>query len=193
MSERPILFSSPMVRAIMAGAKTQTRRVLKEQPNKFAHVDFDEVRGWYLWWDECTSCGSPDVRQGHADIVCPYGNQGDRLWVRETFTFCCGPIEYKADSSTSCKDSTMTWKPSIFMRRKDSRITLEITEIRCERLQDITNEDIRAEGAWSDAISMSRADMPIDAWRELWESINGKESWEANPMVWVVEFRKVNP
>jgi hypothetical protein len=152
MKERPILFSAPMVRAILDGRKTQTRRVIKEKlmRGEGAHVN-----------------------------NCQYGKPGDRLWVRETFCYhdYLARYLYKADGVTGVK-----WKPSIFMPRIASRIMLEITGIRVERLQDISEEDAIAEG-WPKS---------SDWYRSLWESINGQGSWVLNPWVWVIEFMVLN-
>lgn len=162
MKERPILFSGPMVRAILDGRKTQTRRVVKP-------------------------------RQGMLDdwtgLPCPYGKPGDRLWVRETCYFeqPHGEVIYRADpGSEKALDPEFTglrWRPSIHMPRWASRITLEIVNVRVERLQDIRVDDARAEGV--------TAKWPVHGFRNLWQSINGFGSWDANPWVWVVEFRNM--
>lgn len=225
-TERPILFSGAMVRAILDGHKTQTRRVVKPQPGEFIHVDFDERRGWHLWWDCCKSCGDPDVWQEYADLKCPYGAVGDRLWARETWatpkindhyrprdTSPVHPIYYAADASHG---KLVRWsdeetelgklRPSIFMPRWASRITLEITGIRVERVQDIGKDgrkahDVLAEGITDANIEHWRKwlhpdDAPAHTYGVLWDSINGKRpgcSWAANPWVWVVEFKPVAP
>ena len=177
MKERPILFSGPMVRAILDGRKTMTRRVVKPQ--------------------SLIISGHPprSIRQ------CPYGAPGDRLWVRETFAHLThndtGEGEgyiYRADGW----DDDVKWKPSIFMPRWASRITLEITDVRVERLQDITNGDAITEGVWTISPNKGRDYMdggsticPCGLFRSLWEKINGRESWDNNPWVWVIEFRKI--
>ena len=138
---------------------------------------------------------------------CPYGEPGDRLWVKETHTLAAGDVLFRA---TDLDDPLITpetkWKPSIFMRRKYSRITLEITAVRVERLQEITERDAEAEGIdyphCSHENRREAQQLQIDgkevcykpsvlAYRDLWESINGPESWAANPWVWVVEFEKL--
>ena len=123
-------------------------------------------------------------------IHCPYGVHGDRLWVRETFQ----PVQLATEVTqwryaATDKRGLAPWKPSIFMPRKASRITLENTRIRVERLQDISHRDALAEGVSYD---VSKPEMhPIAMYRKLWESINGKGSWAKNPWVWVIEFRKL--
>jgi hypothetical protein len=200
MSERPILFSAPMIRAILADTKTQTRRVLRDQPCKLR--DFNggglsiRVRGSVY---QAFSPRCPPVR-------CPYGAPGDRLWVRETFAHvyrdnstpeerAAEDVAYKADGFSVDAYAYGTWKPSIHMPRWASRITLEITEVRVERLQEISEADADAEGArdWAAGQGTPVRDL-MEArlqFRALWQSINGPESWDANPWVWVVAFRRV--
>lgn len=202
MKERPILFSGAMVRAILNGRKTQTRRVLK---------------GLALsWLDEFMF--TPEFVADPDNAMCPFGVPGDRLWVRETWLQEYDPITvksyfppralYKATESRHCvqfdgdgfaeinKDGTekSPWRPSIFMPRWASRITLEITKVRVERLQEISEEDCLAEGC-PDALG---SEYCIDgmscrkAWyADLWDSINGKNHpWASNPWVWVIEFQR---
>jgi hypothetical protein len=174
--ERPILFSGPMIRAILDKTKTQTRRVVKVKP--------DGAHG-----------------------PCPYGGVGDRLWVRETWS-CPRQIGgsyvrekrmYKADETSPYLDySNVVWKPSIHMPRQFSRITLEITGMRVERLQAITANDCIAEGIPSRGIDrdgpcIASALMYIDDYQKLWDSLNASRGygWEPNPYVWVISFRKV--
>lgn len=208
MRERPILFNADMVRAVLDGRKTQTRRIMKNQPvpSKTREGDF---------WFSCNkmhsmvhvsdftpgNCLMPDAHEFFS-MSCPFGAVGDRLWVRET----CQAVEhesgldvvrYPADGNEipvkahpldagrwvdlyryrGCEGKIV---PSIHMPRWASRITLEITGVRVERLQDISVADMQAEGM---------------RWREefpcLWETIYGEESWKANPWVWVVEFKRV--
>ncbi len=193
MRERPILFSAPMVRAILNGTKTQTRRVVKIKSPKSVSLHDYSVDG---------------VRVG----PCPYGQPGDRLWVRETWAHGThamaaerdgdGPFVYAA---TDREDRRLgdRWRPSIHMPRAASRITLEITGVRVERLQDISDNDALAEGV-AQAVrerlpkiqqcgeyDVIDAD-PVDEYRELWESINGPASWESNPWVWVVSFQPID-
>ncbi|WP_234300572.1 ASCH domain-containing protein [Pseudomonas syringae group genomosp. 3] len=204
IKERPILFSAPMVRAIQEGRKTVTRREVKVQPRSSADIG-------------SFGRGQPFIR--HPDVTkanpeCPYGRPGDRLWVREAWQADAQvnevaprelshgePIRYPADGAsrqTGCSMITPgKTRPSIHMPRWVSRILLEITAVRVERLQDISRSDIRAEGLEcpqelaSDDVSPNYRDWYPAAWRDLWESINGAESWNANPWVWVVEFKRV--
>ena len=184
IKERPILFSAPMVRAIIEGRKTQTRRLFNETPE-----DFDDD-------------GHPLVR-GKDDKLhrtrCRYGKIGDRLWVRESFAYDgeVGGKEfflYTATDSRCQIDSyePVKWTPSIHMPRRASRISLEITGVRVERLQDISEDDAKAEG-WHGDISKFPDQYPALWFQNLWASINGEESWNSNPWVWVVEFKRLNP
>jgi hypothetical protein len=165
MKERPILFSGEMVRAIQAGRKSQTRRI---------------VNG--------------DVVEGATAKGCPYGTTGDRLWVRETFATGYGGIFYRASEGDNCKSisgAIVPWKPSIFMPRKLSRLTLEIMAVRVERLQDISEFDAIAEGVLPCGHDSFHTDQHSCSYKTLWESINGHESWKSNPWVWVVTFKQV--
>ena len=182
MKERPILFSAPMVRAILSGAKTQTRRIVKN-----AHMM------------------SVDGELVPIAAFCPYGQPGGRLWVRETFACVCTQemryVEYKADRSLADFDGYDNpaggrWRPSIHMPRWASRITLEITDVRVERLQDISEADAVAEGARPtlaplDTVRLGAAGTAKEGFRQIWESINGPGSWDANPWVWAIEFKKL--
>jgi len=241
MKERPILFTGPMVRAILDGSKTQTRRIVKPQPfdrsysrhdHRMAYAsgrvaDGDEIDGFYAY---STSSG------GEWRARCPYGQPGDRLWVRETW------LEDPEDDGTwhytqymGCKGSPLSeipkkfrkpehciyregwdgvdlrWRPSIHMPRWASRILLEIVSVRVERLQAIGDNDALTEGvervennygngpAYCDYGMKNQDDTaewfnsPVDSYQSLWESINGAGSWDANPWVWVVEFKRVAP
>lgn len=190
MTERPILFSAPMVRAILEGRKSQTRRIIKPSHIKGIH-------GADLWQ-------SIDRSRSLAAAFCPYGQQFDQLWVREATINVeehgyVGPVYVASEEGEHClscglgppddvteiEPHELRKRPSIHMPRSMSRILLEITAVRVERLQDISHEDAMAEG------------MPIDDaiydYSRLWESLNGPGSWAANPWVWVVEFRRVAP
>lgn len=210
MKERPILFKGAMVRAIREGRKTVTRRAMKVQP-----VFKDRL--WQVYgagW--CEAMQSVPAVPGHSLAThCPYGQVGDRLWVRETFMDLCGtgvehrptpdsPLQryvYGADvvagsfADETRKDMGLKWRPSIHMPRAACRLLLEITGVRVERLQAISRADIRAEGLQcppelaSDDVSPNYRDWFPAAFRELWESTGG--NWEGNPWVWVVEFRPV--
>lgn len=203
MKERPILFSARMVRALLDGSKTQTRRVVKPCPDwamgKRCMLQPHELAG--------------EVNQGEYSN-CPYGQPGDRLWVKETtvnvedFGYL-GPVwveseygrnvlEYglapSDDDFTEVEPEDLRLRPSIFMTRAMSRITLEITGVRVERLQNISKADAIAEGLTSNSgLYASPGQMwqidPRKAYSNLWESINGPGSWDANPWVWVIEFK----
>ncbi len=191
MTERPIIFSAPMVRALLAGTKTQTRRIIKDQTIGYR---FSEMRpdGAYLEWTGTPCCGTGvwDVPEYSGIAKVPYGQPGDRLWVRETFghferndTLKPGDtIYYRADGQ--CLEIE-PWRPSIHMPRWASRITLEVTGVRVERLQEISEADASAEGA------AGHPDGPWHAYRSLWSLINGPGSWDANPYCWVVEFKRL--
>lgn len=240
MKERPILFSGAMVRAILAGEKTQTRRVVKPQfgPEAMpAEMCAETAEGWQTsghsgrWWDDCN--GDAD-----AAVYCPYGQPGDRLWVRETCRakelsdeearqraidygdeedaqYGLDGVVYLADNHFEPIKNTLEsgdrWidlnsygkrkgatVPAIHMPRWASRITLEITDVRVERLQDISEADARAEGAppshpTIDAVSRSFGyeDFPRSWYAQLWDSINAKTApWSSNPWVWVIEFKR---
>jgi hypothetical protein len=188
MRERPILFSGPMVRALLAGTKTQTRRISKP----VRHPDLGNVYapGALVLEHE---------PQHVIDRCCPYGRPGDRLWVRETFghferneNFKPGcEVFYRADGN--CLELE-PWRPSIHMPRWASRILLEITGVRVERLQDINEADALAEGSFTWAGEQDTPVRDLDEARlvycQLWEEINGPGSWDANPWVWVVEFER---
>ena len=205
--ERPILFNAPMVRAILDGSKTQTRRIVK--PKKvfspylpYTNARFDE-RGNY-----CFDSG-PNVHNhiglsdpNIAKQWCPYSlcdgydEAPGRLWVRETHLPKASGTIYRADYSefeaAGLGGVYGGWKPSIFCKREHSRILLEITGVRVERLQDISDEDAIAEGAAGGHGSIpgyNYAATPLEHYRHIWESINGPGSWDVNPWVWVIEFK----
>lgn len=211
MRERPILFAGPMVRAILSGEKTVTRRVMKPQP-KAVHAD--DERGGH-WWPSKEHQSMLHIEEemqkwtGLAGHACPYGQPGDRLWVRETWAHVGntdpGYLTYRATYPeclppglervpADIRDAGYRWRPSIHMPRAYSRILLEITAVRVERLQDISEDQAMAEGVTPRPSKVSRATrMGRDAFAELWASINGAESWDANPWVWVVEFKRITP
>lgn len=232
IKERPILFSGAMVTAIMRGSKTQTRRVVKPQPPKNIDASLFDWSGYGFFYDGLDEDGDchdvfPD---GDVGLQCPYGTNGDRLWVREAFAVvpsfdllddgagtlipCGDELAYRADGVRMIDHEEVKWKPSIHMWREASRLSLEIVGIRVERLNDITEEDARAEGVASVDVSSERA---LDEWCRrstqiatqrgevrppvasnvgkfalLWDQINGKaHPWRSNPWVWVVEFKRV--
>lgn len=188
MKERPILFSTDMVRAIRDGRKTMTRRVVKGNPGKLGFSPF--------------ACKHDDYLDEHGrQYSCPYGVPGDRLWVRETW--CTSPAYDKwkpRDLPIGCPiwyraqadDDMSKWRPSIFMPRWASRINLIVKDVRVELVQDISEDD-----AWCEGVSMDEVlDIPcsgpmgVAVFSRLWNSINAKRGygWDSNPWVWVVEF-----
>lgn len=196
--ERPILFSAPMVRAILSGQKTVTRREVK----KPAALD-------------CLAAGFEPAflaLPGNADL-CPYGKVGDRLWVREAWQADAQvnevaprelshgePIRYPADGASRQTGCSMITpgkaRPSIHMPRWVSRLLLEITAVRVERLQDISKEQALAEGVMNceqDIDPDGNSYEPLELFGGLWTMINGDGSWQSNPWVWVVEFKRVTP
>lgn len=217
IKERPILFSAPLVRAILDGRKTVTRRVVNIQPRSRADIgSFGK--------------GQPFIRNPDAtkrNPGCPYGRPGDRLWVRETwycdhFEVMRGPylkpddlnvseaiddgtLVYAADGLTPYEADQPIWKPSIHMPRWASRLLLEITDVRVERLQAISDKQALAEGVRLYADHAALGDWyhvegketysadPRKSFELLWSSINGPTAWDANPWVWVVEFKQVMP
>lgn len=212
MKERPILMNGAMVRATLAGTKTQTRRIMKPQPYGNGFMAGGELRchndylppSAILWKD-----GS--VVGYDAESLCPFGVPGDQLWVRETWNVrglgwgmkpsraakisAPGACVYAADEGS---EKWMNgWRTSIHMPRAFSRITLEVTGVRVERLGEISDTDSMAEGidrAQVESYRHAGADRPAaHAFRALWESINGPGSWDANPWVWVIEFKRVTP
>lgn len=209
MTERGMIFNGEMVRAILDGRKTQTRRIMKNQPAG----DYPDtpalvrnVGPGFQWYG---SYGESSI------FNCPFGAVGDRIWVRETFQ---GPLvseelfeeylahsekfetpqycEYAADGGARPEycdlDDNLRhgWRPSIHMPRWASRILLEITDVRVERLKSISDGDAIREGC--SATDMKSGDCVADVFARLWKSIYGKESWQANPYVWVIEFRRID-
>jgi hypothetical protein len=192
MKEHPILFSGPMVRAILEGSKTQTRRVVKPQPgNNF--LSFGDL-------PTCT-CHPFGFHDGERHWSSPYGAPGGQLWVRETWRKRAGLYYYAADFAPD-DVAALKWKPSIHMRREASRLALEVTEIRVERLQAISEEDASAEGVhrikgaggavYPGTGAYRRPGSYRHAFQAIWEQINVKRTpWSSNPWVWVVSFRKM--
>jgi hypothetical protein len=246
MKQHPILFSTPMVKAILEGRKTQTRRIIKPQPDdsglwndtEFPRSLQSPLKGWN---------GSTDDGNSR-EWKCPYGKVGDVLWVRETWAKAClsedgaSPIEgtdwkywYKADNDWQNKEwhhpdkdgpqDSPKWKPSIHMPKSACRIFLETTDIRAERLQDISEEDAIAEGVRDEIdgsgvwprdyslcpmcggtglhfglgenlgvteVSCETCTTYKKRFKILWQSINGEESWNSNPWVWVISFKQID-
>ncbi|AZD34631.1 Phage protein [Pseudomonas chlororaphis subsp. aurantiaca] len=214
IKERPILFSAPMVRPILAGQKTVTRREVKDlEPGcRYRGIDPD---GLYLF----TAAHSKGLIYDH--MHCPHGRPGDRLWVRESLGYDCEYGHYFAAGGVHgetvylCSlfddEETQTGPsydgllpersvPSIHLHRRYSRILLEVTAVRVERLQDISEDQALAEGiakhpdgGYHVKESGHYWAGPIDSFASLWESINGAGAWDVNPWVWVVEFKQVTP
>ena len=206
MKYRPILFSGPMVRAILEGRKTQTRRVVTI-PRELHCEEGHSGPGSYMFLNDCP-------QEGVAFLKCPYGVPGDRLWVRETWA---APHAYDGMPPRTIPGAAnwhyaateerggLLWRPSIHMPRWASRITLEVVSVRVERLQSISAQDAVAEGIelerWKTgeypAVDMGMewdAHVLREAYRRLWESINGTRpgfAWADNPWVWAVEFKRV--
>jgi hypothetical protein len=225
MKERPILFNGEMVRAIREGRKTQTRRVIKNHPGySFEigtyHKTLTDRNGEQ--YPACNETFGIFAEDGSWSIECPLGNVGDRLWVRESFlelrkehfhepgrprdTFIeylnrRNGVAYMADTAIGSdgddirKEYGYRWRPSIHMPRWASRITLEITGVWVERLNDISEADAAAEGCDGKCpvgnIPMYQSGPFVYHYAQLWESINGSDSWSANPWVWVITFQKV--
>lgn len=201
---RPILFSGPMVRALLDGRKTQTRRIVKAKDSDSSRcitlpMLMKNVNEWRL--QDCRWFGI----DGYDTLVfcdCPYGEVGDRLWVRETWSVK-GYDSAKAFNESECHTAyradgdespfVTKWKPSIHMPRWASRLTLEITGVRVERLNAISSADAEDEGVtlFGKDNRVGEETLYQAAFRELWESINGEGSWASNPWVWVVEFKVV--
>lgn len=199
ITERGMIFNGEMVRAILDGRKTQTRRPIKWKQTRFTEIGEREDGSKWPWSEDAE----------HACDFwhpCPFGAVGDRIWVREAFRVHSratdvATVVYKASERNSWTEQTHRvpvavcnkpatpekWTPSLHMPRWASRILLEITNVRVERLRSMSQDDARAEGVIA-------ASGPMEAglaFRELWDSIYGEESWKANPWVWVIEFKRV--
>ncbi|EKS2198364.1 hypothetical protein QBG36_000525 [Salmonella enterica] len=207
MNERGMIFNAEMVRAILEGRKTQTRRPIKWKQTRFTEIGEREDGSNWPWSEDTEKV----CDYWHP---CPYGEIGDRIWVRETFQgplfdyeqmqsyledsskfekpeFCQyaadgkpAPEYYDADDNLHCG-----WRPSIHMPRWASRILLEITDVRVERLNSISDSDASKEGCC--IADMESGDCLSDVFTRLWTSIYGDDSWQANPWVWVIEFKRV--
>ena len=219
MKERGMIFNGEMVRAILDGRKTQTRRPIKWKQTRFTEIGEREDGSKWPWSEDAE----------HACDFwhpCPFGAVGDRIWVRETFqgplfdydlmdSYCKDPTPfekpefcvYKADGVPAPEfydaddELHCCWRPSIHMPRWASRILLEITDVRVERLNAISEEDARAEGIIDGGCLNCGEPEPCgcanpepdatDAFAYLWQSIYGQDNWNANPWVWVIEFKRV--
>ncbi|EBE4782500.1 hypothetical protein FHK17_24645 [Salmonella enterica] len=201
MKERGMIFNGEMVRAILEGRKTQTRRPFnwRRQP-AMEMAERDDGSLW-PWAEDCE-------RGGDIWFACPFGEVGDRIWVRETFRVHSratdvATLVYRASVRNSWTEQTHRvpvavcnkpatpekWTPSIHMPRWASRITLEITDVRVERLNSISDSDASKEGCC--IADMESGDCLSDVFTRLWTSIYGDDSWQANPWVWVIEFKRV--
>lgn len=210
IKERPILFSAPMVRAIIDGMKTQTRRIVKPQPPSYIdELHGNDLRGRapYRLDDNETGAVLGSGFQDDNDVFykCPYGIPGDRLWVRECWGLfdtqpSDGPerayVYYRATDGDDRDLRYQLWRPSIHMPRWASRITLEVVGVRVERVQDISEADAEAEGfertfAADGSEYGAGLTTATEAFAALWSKITGPASWSENPWVWVVEFRRI--
>ncbi|HBQ1252286.1 TPA: hypothetical protein L7J54_001155 [Klebsiella pneumoniae] len=254
MKERGMIFNAEMVRALLDGRKTMTRRIMKVQPESsefglryIAESSLAKEVGMYFWC-QSDACG---VKARSKPFACPYGKQGDKIWVRETWGvvsheldedgriqpwtpdrpataihempfgngYFSGHAIYAADGDFTWgdddgyEDGRSCWKPSIHMPRAASRIMLEITDVRVERLNAISPEDAESEGlkrtnftgfgdepglpsypepdVYFDPLKKQWKEYPPEAFAGLWESIYGEGSWQANPWVWVISFKRV--
>lgn len=181
--ERPIIFSTEMVKAILEERKTQTRRIVRKQHwlEPFGKCQSHRIKYFEGAWG-CPCCGSSHLY----NLQCPYGQVSGLIWVRETRWRNGG---YVATNISNYPHEAKI--PSIYMKKINARIWLEITRIKVEKLQDITLVDIKAEG-----LSIDRKfQETVDAWIDLWDSINAKlgYGWDKNPWVWVIEFQRVRP
>ena len=205
MKERGMIFNGEMVRAILDGRKTQTRRIVKGADGAVKFCKEWDINGEEIFvvLGEKDHTGMNPVLGA---LSCPFGAVGDRIWVREAFRVHSratdvATLVYKASERNSWTEQTRRvpvavcnkpatpekWTPSLHMPRWASRILLEITGVRVERLRSMSQDDARAEGVIA-------ASGPMEAglaFRELWDSIYGEESWKANPWVWVIEFKRV--
>ena len=190
--ERPILMSAPMVRATLDDSKTQTRRAFSPYMLRLMECA--------IGVGECSDFLS-DGKLHENDLsyisdFCPYGQIGDRLWVKETYSQPGGTIHFRADADVDHSE-VFKWRPSIFMFRYLSRILLKIEDVRVQRLQDISEEDARAEGGPSilgyvDEDKIQHGFLSYREWYAwLWDSINGAGGWKANPWVWAITFERI--
>ncbi|HDL7023603.1 TPA: morphogenetic protein [Yersinia enterocolitica] len=202
MNEKPILFNAEMVQAILSGRKTQTRRIMRDQPEVIPPEDECGVPGYWIPYN----AGKTMVRNEMMTIACPLGNPGDQLWVRETWARynidqASHDMAYRATTPADWPKDGL-WRPSIHMPRWASRINLLITGVRVERLNDISEQDAISEGLEcyvDDGVPyygpFNNGDCRPDVvFRGLWDSIYGQkegENWQANPWVWVINFERM--
>lgn len=200
MKERPILFSTPMIRAILDGKKTQTRRIVK-------HVEDARFIRAQDGFPDGSTRPVFEVGDDVCSVRCPYGEPGDRLWVKENYRLRADqdgkpPRDdwwksgawYAADGATptGCGGGPGKLRPSIHMPRWASRITLEVTSVRVERLQDISEDDARAEGVVPELCLPGDDVSYVSGFALLWELLNHERApWDSNPWVWVVAFNRI--
>ncbi|ECF2431430.1 hypothetical protein E1676_23400 [Salmonella enterica subsp. enterica serovar Beaudesert] len=203
MKERGMIFNAEMVSAILSGRKTQTRRPIKWKQTRFTEIAERDDGSLWPWAEDCE-------RGGDIWFACPYGEIGDRIWVRETFRVHSratdvATLVYRASVRNSWTEQTHRvpvavcnkpatpekWTPSIHMPRWASRILLEITDVRVERLRDLNEEDAKSEGITPSAGGVLPGWEYRINFRDLWMDIYGTDKWEANPWVWVIEFKRV--
>jgi len=207
MRERGIIFNAEMVRAVLEGRKTQTRRIMKVQPvspelelSRIIESTRRTEDGKFFWREP----GSFVNNRRSVLFSCPFGEVGDRLWVRETWAEAGGSAPelqlYRANYPTHVPSKyenvppaeSIRWRPSIHMPRWASRIKLEITGVRVERLTALSDDDARNEGCPAQLPHNPEDEHQARTWfRGLWSEMYGEESWQANPWVWVIEFRKL--
>lgn len=229
MQEKPILFSTPMVQANLDGRKTNTRRTrglekINENPNDWQFEWGDYSCKLPFRFTQLSTVNEKTIadRSFHQEAVkCPHGQPGDVLWVRESFAEKLAFYKYKADFKDQDSVFNHSWKPSIHMPKAAARIWLQVEEIRVERLQDISEEDMIHEGilipvserntpcfilgtansafsflpdgCFADgATPPTKKQILFAYWAELWSKINGRESWDANPWVWVVKYKMLS-
>ena len=207
MKEKPILFSGPMIRAILANTKTQTRRIFK--PDRMTWDANGRYTTYAMRGGELSTTGSGPFKPSSWLHYCPYGQPGeDRLYVRETWAAPHAydhlpprliPQDARIHYAATEDRGGLLWRPSIHMPRHASRITLEVTGVRVERLQDISEADAVAEGCKpirpelvQDGLIVRPGRSAVEEFRLVWEQIHGGGSWEKNPFVWVVTFRRID-
>ncbi len=190
MREHPLLMKGPLVRATLEGRKTQTRRPLPDVFNSPSHLRWLPPGEWKLFGATMERWGAQWRGTYPSQVLCPLGRAGDRLWVRETFTAAMhepkGPADclYRADDNRGVEDlAEARWTPSIHMPRWACRLVLPLVSVRVERVQDITEEDAKAEGV--EPINGSYR----EGFRAVWQDIYG--TLDANPWVWVAEWKEI--
>ncbi|EAT9205132.1 hypothetical protein FXF31_21545 [Salmonella enterica] len=210
MKERGMIFNAEMVNAILSGRKTQTRRPIKWKQTRFTEIAERDDGSLWPWAEDCE-------RGGDIWFACPYGEIGDRIWVRETWQVIHDHIDESSHvedrtyapsipkekdrywhtvyaehfGDESREDRGFPWRPAIHMPRWASRILLEITDVRVERLRDLSEEDAKSEGIIPSAGGVLPGWEYRINFRDLWMDIYGTDNWEANPWVWVIEFKRV--